>query len=110
MIASRLKSVELYLLCTMINVVKTLLVGDVRPSVSKEYIYLCIVYFWPRDTLYPQTLAVTSPTSGGRSVGIFRTRTKATEFSFLVCSLFWGARCNVVDRGIMLQAGRSQVR
>jgi hypothetical protein len=25
---------------------------------------------WPRDTLYPQKLALTSPTSGGRSVGI----------------------------------------
>jgi hypothetical protein len=32
--------------------------------------------------LYPQKLAITSPTSGGRSVGIVRTRTKATE---LVC-------------------------
>jgi hypothetical protein len=31
---------------------------------------------WPRDTLYPQTLALTSPTSGGRSVGIVRLRTK----------------------------------
>jgi hypothetical protein len=36
---------------------------------------------WPRDTLYPQKLAVTSPTSSGRSVGIVRSRTKATEFS-----------------------------
>jgi hypothetical protein len=34
----------------------------------------------PRDTLYPQKLALTSPTSGGRSVGIVRLRTKATEF------------------------------
>jgi hypothetical protein len=24
---------------------------------------------WPRDTLYPRKLALTSPTSGGRSVG-----------------------------------------
>jgi len=32
--------------------------------------------------LYPQTLALTSPTGGGRSVGIVRVRTKATEFSF----------------------------
>jgi hypothetical protein len=31
---------------------------------------------WPRDTLYPQKLALTSPTSGGRSVGIVRLRTK----------------------------------
>jgi hypothetical protein len=36
----------------------------------------------PRDTLYPQRLALTSPTSGGRSVGIIRLRTTATEFSF----------------------------
>jgi len=35
--------------------------------------------------LYPQKLALTSPTGGGRSVGIFRVRTKATEYS-LVCS------------------------
>jgi hypothetical protein len=34
---------------------------------------------WPRGTLYPQKLALTSPTSGGRSVGIVRFRTKATE-------------------------------
>jgi len=32
--------------------------------------------------LYPQKLALTSPTGGGRSVGIVRLRTKATEFSF----------------------------
>jgi hypothetical protein len=36
----------------------------------------------PRGTLYPQTLAVTSQTSGGRSVGTVRTRTQAKEFSF----------------------------
>jgi len=31
--------------------------------------------------LYPQKLALTSPTGGGRSVGIVCVRTKATEFS-----------------------------
>ena len=30
--------------------------------------------------IYPQKLALTSPTGGGRSVGIVRVRTKATEF------------------------------
>jgi hypothetical protein len=30
---------------------------------------------WPRDTLYPQKLALASLTSGGRSVGIVRLRT-----------------------------------
>jgi hypothetical protein len=34
---------------------------------------------WPRDTLYPQKLALTSPTSGGRSVAIVRLRTKGHE-------------------------------
>jgi hypothetical protein len=37
---------------------------------------------WPRDTLYPQKLALTSLTGCGRSVGIVRLRTKATEFFF----------------------------
>jgi hypothetical protein len=42
---------------------------------SREYFrgdQLC----WPRDSLYPQKLAPTSPTSGGRSVDIVRSRTK----------------------------------
>jgi hypothetical protein len=38
---------------------------------------------WPRGTLYPQKLALTSPTSGGRSVGTVCSRTQAAEFSFL---------------------------
>jgi hypothetical protein len=33
---------------------------------------------WPRDTLHPQKLALTSPTSDSRSLGIVRWRTKAT--------------------------------
>jgi hypothetical protein len=36
---------------------------------------------WPRGTPYPQELALTSRTNGGRSVGIVRSRTQATEFS-----------------------------
>jgi len=35
-------------------------------------------------TLYPQKLALTSPTGGGRSVGIVRSRTKATEFIIII--------------------------
>jgi hypothetical protein len=34
-----------------------------------------------RHPLYPQKFALTSPTSGGRSVGIDRLRAKAREFS-----------------------------
>jgi hypothetical protein len=37
---------------------------------------------WPRGTLYQQKLAPTLPTCGSRSVGIVRSRTQATEFSF----------------------------
>jgi hypothetical protein len=36
---------------------------------------------WPRDILYPQTLTLTSPTSGDRSVGIVLSQTQAMEFS-----------------------------
>jgi hypothetical protein len=38
---------------------------------------------WPRGTHYPQKLTITSPTSGGRSVGIVRSRTQVMEFVFL---------------------------
>ena len=34
---------------------------------------------------YPQNLALTSLTGGGRSVGIVRSRTKATEFIMILC-------------------------
>jgi hypothetical protein len=44
---------------------------------------------WPRDTLYPQKLPLTSPTSGGRSVGIVRLRAKATEVFLLLFSKNW---------------------
>jgi hypothetical protein len=39
--------------------------------------------------LHPQKLALTSPTSGGRLVGIVRLRSKDTEFSFLITEYFW---------------------
>jgi len=38
--------------------------------------------------LYPQKLVLTSPTGGGRSVGIVRVRTKATEFSFIYIYIY----------------------
>jgi hypothetical protein len=38
---------------------------------------------WPRGTLYPQKLALTSPTSGGYSVGVVRWRTQDTKFSLV---------------------------
>jgi hypothetical protein len=36
---------------------------------------------WPRNTPHPQKMALISPTSGGRSVGIIRLRITAMEFS-----------------------------
>jgi hypothetical protein len=37
---------------------------------------------WPRGIIYPQKLALTSLTSGGRSAGIVRSLTHDTEFFF----------------------------
>jgi hypothetical protein len=44
---------------------------------------------WLRATLYPQKLALNSPTYGVRSVGIVRLRTEATEFSFSLVAPTW---------------------
>ena len=51
--------------------------------------------------LYLQKLALTSPTGGGRSVGIVRARTKATEFSlvFSVLKLIPTFRRKLVRNG-----------
>jgi hypothetical protein len=38
---------------------------------------------WSCNTLYPQKLALTSPTDGCHLIGIIRSRTKATGFSFV---------------------------
>jgi hypothetical protein len=43
---------------------------------------------WPRSTLYPYKLTLTSPTSGDRSVGIVRSRTQATEFLYTHTHIF----------------------
>jgi hypothetical protein len=43
-----------------------------QSALEKKTLALCV----------PLKLALTSPTSGGRSVGIFCLRTQATEFSF----------------------------
>jgi hypothetical protein len=37
---------------------------------------------WQCGTFFPQKLVLTSPTNGGRSVGIVRSRTQARKFSF----------------------------
>jgi hypothetical protein len=43
---------------------------------------------WPSGTLYPQKLANTSPTSGGRSVSIVPSRTQTMQFVCLFVCLF----------------------
>jgi hypothetical protein len=48
---------------------------------SVAFIFAILVSL-PRGTLYQQKLALTSPTSGGRSVGIVRSRTQAMEFFY----------------------------
>ena len=55
--------------------------------------------------LYPQKLALTSPTGGGRSGGIVRSRTKATEFfsySILFTTTYFGLSCGH-HQGVYLQ-------
>jgi hypothetical protein len=49
----------------------------------------------PHGTLYPQKLALTSPTSGGHSVGIIRSRTQTTEFLslYLAVKAYRVVRC-----------------
>jgi hypothetical protein len=75
---------------------------------------------WPRSTLKLQKLALISPTSGGRSVGIVHSWTQATEFSLgwlmlfvcitlLVCQQFlWSAMRNTCNYSYMhIQRGVS---
>jgi len=49
--------------------------------------------------LYPQKLALTSPTGGGRSAGIVRSRTKATEFSLVKCIFYLTKKSNQPEDG-----------
>jgi hypothetical protein len=50
----------------------------------------------PRGTLYKQKLALTSPTSGSRSVRTVRSQTQATEFGFQLGILC--IRCFPINR------------
>ena len=65
-------------------------------KMKSDYIYMCVCVALTAvgtrcadhvTPLYPQKLALTSPTGGGRSVGIVRSRTKATEFSLVGVNL-----------------------
>jgi hypothetical protein len=48
---------------------------------------------WPRGTHYTQKLAITSPTSGGRSVSVVRSRTQTMEF---VCFVYFIISFNII--------------
>jgi hypothetical protein len=64
----------------------------------------------PRGTLYPQKLALTSPTSGCRSVGIVRSRTQAKEFVFVVCVSGYAHRhCETLCSKDMKQIAQADV-
>jgi hypothetical protein len=58
---------------------------------------------WPRNTLYPQKLSLTSPTRGGRSVGIVRSQTQVTEF--VVCFVY---RCLIYLLVVLYRKGSEQ--
>jgi hypothetical protein len=68
---------------------------------------------WSRDTLYPQKLALTSPTCGGRLVGIIRLRTKTTEltYAFYAILISVATICSINKLrfgGLVLNSWRSQ--
>jgi hypothetical protein len=56
------------------------------------------LWCWPCDTLYLQKLAQSSLTRFSRSVGIVRSQTKATEFSFSI--FFWSPGSQHVAQNI----------
>jgi hypothetical protein len=74
---------------SLVSIIKELLGRKSRGSglESREYSRMDLSR-WPRDTLCPQKLTVTSPTSCGRSVAIVRLRTKTMEFR-LICVDPW---------------------
>jgi hypothetical protein len=52
---------------------------------------------WPRGTLYSQKVTLTSPTSGGRSDSIVRSRTQATEFVLFCFLKYSGTNTRLID-------------
>jgi hypothetical protein len=53
---------------------------------------------WQRGTLYSQRLALTSPTSGCRAVGIIRSRTQATVFYYYYYYYYYYCNTTIVIR------------
>jgi hypothetical protein len=70
---------------SLVRVIEELLEWKSSCSVLKSEINRCgDPLRWPRDTFYPQKLALISPTSGGRSVGIVRVRTESHGVNLVV--------------------------
>jgi hypothetical protein len=66
-------------------------------------------HVWPRGALYPQKLAITSPTSGGCSVGIVRSRTQTMEFFFNISAFSYSiiaVHFCVYDKFLFNEAGK----
>jgi hypothetical protein len=77
------RSILFSVLCRIISVLNSLCQWSTLYECSSEVHFGSVLMKysrWPRGTLHPQKLAITSPTSGGRSVGIVRSRTQTMEF------------------------------
>jgi hypothetical protein len=75
---------------SLVRIIEELLERKVAASVYKAEINSRgDLLRWPRDSLYPLNFALTLPTSGGRSVGIVRLRTKIPQFVFVLFAASW---------------------
>jgi hypothetical protein len=54
-----------------------------------------VPWCWPRGSLYPKKLGLISPTICGRSGGIVRPQTQATEFSLVLACGKWSGNTSV---------------
>jgi hypothetical protein len=66
---------------SLVSTVEELLGRKIAAPVQKTENTAVGIRHTDHVALYPQKLALTSPTLGGRSVGIVRSRTQATGFS-----------------------------
>jgi hypothetical protein len=73
---------------SLVSTIKELLGKKNNGSGLKNREYGCWdLLRWTRDTFYPQKMALTSPTKGGRSVCMVLSRTKTTGFLLLLLLL-----------------------
>jgi hypothetical protein len=70
---------------SLVSIIEELLERKVAAPVYKTENTAVRILHADRVAPSPQKLALTSPTSGGRSVGIVRSRTQTTEFVLFVC-------------------------